>query len=90
MTTTSISPRIAREDYAAFKTLLPDDPDLPGTFEDWQSSNLRDDAKRVKSGHRIQGVAVGPAEFAEYCRACGRPPSGAMLLAFAVAKAARS
>jgi len=87
--TTSISPRIAREDYAAFKALLPDDPDLPDTFEEWQSINLRDDAKRVKSGHQVQGVAVAPAEFAEYCRACGRPASGAMLLAFAVAKAAR-
>lgn len=89
MTSPSVSPRIAREDYVAFKILLRTDPDFPDRFEEWQSLCLRLDAKRVNSGHPIQEVAIGPEEFGQYCRACGREPSSAMLLAFAVVKAAR-
>lgn len=90
MPTISVSPRIAAEDYEAFKALLPGDADMPATFEEWQSNSLKSDAKRVKSGHRIQGVPVKPGEFSEYCRGLGRPPSSAMLIALAVAKAART
>jgi hypothetical protein len=89
MTLPSVSPRIAREDYDAFKILLRGDPDLPDTFEQWQTLSLKTDVKRVNGGHVIQAVPIAPAEFAEYCRACGREPSGSMLLAFAVVKAAR-
>jgi hypothetical protein len=89
MPTASISPRIARDDYPAFKALLPNDPDFPDTFDEWQSNSLREDAKRVKGGYRIKPVPVTAGELAEYCKQCGKPPSGAMLLAFAVIKAAR-
>jgi hypothetical protein len=87
--TSSISPRLAREDYDAFKILLRSDHEFPDTWEEWQSHTLRDDVKRVNSGHGIQAVAIGPKEFEDYCRACGREPSSSMLLAFAVVKAGR-
>ena len=87
--TPSISPRLAREDYDAFRILLRDDRDFPDTFEAWESQRLRHDVKRVNSGHKIVDVLVTPAEFAGYCRACGREPTAAMLIACAVAKAAR-
>jgi hypothetical protein len=90
MTSRSVSPRIAREDYVAFKILLRTDPDFPDRFEEWQSLCLKHDAKRVNSGHPIQEVVIAPDEFDAYCRACGREPSSAMILAFAVVKAARS
>jgi len=87
--TTSVSPRLAREDYDAFKILLRDDREFPGTFEEWESQRLHDDVKRVNSGHKVRDVLVTPAEFADYCRACGHAPSAALLLACAVAKAAQ-
>ena len=90
MASPSVSPRIAREDYEAFKILMGCDPDFPDTFEGWQSLCLRHDAKRVNSGYTIQEVPIAPAEFEAYCRACGREGTAAMLLAFAVAKAART
>lgn len=90
MASPSISPRIERHDYTAFRILLGSDPEFPDSFEGWQRLCLRHDAKRVNSGYTVQTVAVAPAEFAEYCRACGREPTAAMLLAFAVVKAART
>lgn len=87
--TSSISPRLAREDYDAFRILLRDDRDFPDTFEAWERLRLRHDVKRVNSGHKIRDVLVTPAEFAAYCRACGRAPTAQMLIACAVAKAAK-
>lgn len=46
MTSRSVTPRIAREDYVAFKILLRTDPEFPDRFEEWQSLCLRHDAKR--------------------------------------------
>jgi hypothetical protein len=86
----SVSPRIAREDYTAFRILLGTDPEFPDSFEAWQSLCLRNDAKRVNGGHAIREVSIAPAEFGEYCRGCGREPTAAMLLAFAVVKTART
>ena len=90
MPSPSVSPRIAREDYVAFRILLRSDPDFPDSFEGWQRLCLRNDAKRVNSGHTIQEVPITPEEFEEYCRACGHEGTAAMLLAFAVVKAARA
>jgi hypothetical protein len=85
----SVSPRLAREDYDAFKILLRDDREFPDTFEAWQSLLLRSDVQRVNSGHKIVDVRVTPREFKEYCRAIGHGPTVLMLLACAVAKAAK-
>ena len=87
--TTSVSPRLAREDYDAFKVLLRDDWDFPETFEAWQSQLLKSDVQRVNSGHKIQDVPVTPAEFRKYCLDIGHAPTVAMLLACALAKAAK-
>lgn len=87
---TSVSPRLTREDYDSFKILLRDDPDFPHTFDDWQTATLKADVKRVNTGHSIQHVPISPREFDEYCRSCGREPTAAMLIAFAVTKAARA
>ena len=89
MSSSSVSPRLAPEDYDAFRILLRDDRDFPDSFETWESLRLRHDVKRVNSGHKIQDVLITPAEFAEYCRACGREPTAGMLIACAVAKAAK-
>lgn len=85
----SVSPRLAREDYDAFKILLRDDPEFPHTFDDWQTSTLRADVKRVNSGHSVHAVPIAPKEFEQYCHSCGREPTAAMLIAYAVIKAAR-
>jgi hypothetical protein len=90
VTTTSVSPRLRPEDYDAFRILLRDDRDFPDTYAAWESQRLREDVRRVNGGHKLQDVLVTPAEFAAYCRACGHEPTAAMLLACAVAKAAKS
>jgi hypothetical protein len=86
----SVSPRIAPADYDTFRILLRSDPEFPDSFDAWQRLCLRADAKRVNGGYKVVPVLIAPAEFDEYCRACGREPTAAMLLAFAVVKAART
>jgi hypothetical protein len=66
MTKTTISPRIDRSDYAAIQALLPNDPDLPATYEEWQSLSSKNDAARAKGGYTVKGVLIKPQEFADY------------------------
>jgi len=68
---------IEREEYEAFRTLVPDDSEFARSYGEWMERNAKGDMV----------VTVGPDEFADYCDKTGRRPSFYALTLCAAKKA---
>jgi hypothetical protein len=80
---------IRREDYDAFKTLCPNDPDLPDTFDEWLQRATENVTKSAVRGDTVNKVIVDPREFAKWCAAAGVDRNNVTLGGFAVTVARR-
>ena len=73
-----------REDYDAIRRLIPNEPNLPNTFDEWLEAATRQ-VQKLKAPHAvIRRAIVDPREFAAYCNASGVDHSWTILRAFAV------
>lgn len=80
---------LSREDYDAVKQLMPDDPDLPNTFDEWSDFATKQVAEIEAHGGQVVRVDVNSEDFANYCHASGLERNIHTLRAFAVAKQVR-
>jgi hypothetical protein len=71
-------------DYEAFKSLCPNDPDLPTGYESWLEVAQEQASAFIKSGIPVEKISISPKEFAAYCKDCGVNPDSAARSAFAV------
>jgi hypothetical protein len=81
-----VQPLIGRADYKAFKSLMPNDSNLPDTYNEWLKDQAADHSKMINDGSLVQEIPVDPDEFVRYCRAIGTVTDSAALGAFTVAK----
>ena len=73
-----------REDYDAIRRLIPNEPNLPNTFDEWFEAATRQ-AQKLNVPHAvIRKTIINPKEFAAYCNASGVDHSWTILIAFAV------
>ena len=78
--------KIRPENYDMLRRLLPDDPDFPGSFDEWLARTTDLNAKLKATGIMIIEVDIDPQEFADYCRRCGITTDRVGLQAFAVSQ----
>lgn len=81
-----IAPWFRREDYDAFRRLIPDDPDMPDTFDEWLKVATEQVAKSGAHGG-IKQVILDPDKYARWRRAAGLDANYETIRAFAVAVA---
>ena len=78
---------VSAADYKALKRLMPDDPDLPDTYDEWFNLASEQAAKAAKGGRTMEKITVNPDEFAVYCDRAGLDRNYWTLGAYAVAVA---
>jgi hypothetical protein len=86
----SFLPWIEPDDYEAFKRLMPDNPDIPDTYDKWRDLTLEEIAEQRAMGFAVETVVVYPFEFFRYCHNGNAVPNSAALLKFACQKATLS
>jgi hypothetical protein len=59
-----------REDFDAFKRLMPHDS-MPDTFEQWREASLKQMSECAARGETVIPVIVDPKQFTAYCLASG-------------------
>ena len=83
-------PLLTRENYAAFKVLI---PDLPDTFDLWEFKIEQDKSRENhawQTGFEAKDVPIDPVEFKRYCQACNETPTCSVLRRFARIKRGES
>lgn len=66
---------IPREEYRAFRALVPHDERLPATYEQWLKRCEAEDASKIALGETVQKVVLYLKDFSAYCKATGQPVS---------------
>jgi len=74
-----------REDYEAIKRLMPDEPYLCDTFEQWLDKASKDAEKLRTLGFVVRKTVIDHEQFAAHCAKTGQDCNFAMLGAFATA-----
>jgi hypothetical protein len=77
-------PWILEKDYEAFKRLMPNDPDIPNTYDEWKKLVAEQDVHLAAVGQGVVREPVDPNEFANYCRMSHTDPDSIGLTAFAI------
>lgn len=89
MTTPTTAVWLNRENYPTFKRLMPGDPYLCDTFDEWLETATEQIAKLKSNGITVEKIIPEPQKFAAYCKATGQKPNGIMLMGFCVAESYR-
>ena len=78
-------PLLTRENYAAFKVLM---PDLPDTYDQWEHALGSEKRKQAHAFEHFEAkcVPVDPVEFKRYCEASGETPTRSVLERYAEKK----
>ncbi len=71
-----------RKDYEAIKRLMPDEPNLYNSFEEWLEKANKNVEKLEARGFVVRKTKIDPEEFAAYCAKAGQDCNGATLGAF--------
>jgi hypothetical protein len=79
-------PWLRVEEFVAFRELAPEDPDLPGTYEEWAEQINDKLFVFIKSGVPVERVDISIAEFRSYCTWQEINPDGVARAAFAIFK----
>ena len=80
-------PRIARDEYDAFCTLLRNDKEFPATYDAWSDRCTKERDKYVKQGKRVSLIDVHAEKFSDFCAARAQKPSLYVLGVFAAEQA---
>jgi len=80
---------ISPEHYEAFKRLMPDEPDLPDTYDEWLNIAEKEVAEIRGIGHTVKKINLDPDEFTEFCQASSVDRNAKTFHAFTVFKASR-
>jgi hypothetical protein len=60
-----------RDDYERVRRLIPNDKQIPGSFEDWEQVATKQIAELEARGIEIRKVVVDPTEYSLFCEANG-------------------
>jgi hypothetical protein len=72
-----------RKDYDAIKRLMPDEPYLCDTFEQWLEKANKEIKKLEALGFVVRKAVIQHEQFAAYCAQTGQDCNATMLGAFA-------
>ena len=82
-----IMPWYARKDYQVLKEIIPNDPDIPDTYEEWLNRAANQLTEPEAHGVVCEKVVIDAQEFATWCRDSGLDANSTTIGAFAVKKA---
>jgi hypothetical protein len=71
-----------REDYEQVRCLIPNDKQIPASFDQWEQGALKQISQLEARGIPIRKIMVDPQEYGAYCGVRGIAPSIATLGAF--------
>ena len=71
-----------REDYDLIRRLIPNDKQLPGSFDQWEQGANKQIAQLEARGISIRKIMVDPKKYTVYCEVRGMSHSIATLGAF--------
>jgi hypothetical protein len=60
-----------REDYERVRCLIPNDKQIPGSFDEWEEAATKQIAELEARGIDIRKVIVDPTEYSVFCEANG-------------------
>jgi predicted translin family RNA/ssDNA-binding protein len=72
-----------REDYEAIKLLIPNEPNLCDTYEQWLEKTNKDIEKFNTLGFTVRKAIIDHEQFTAYCAAAGQEYTSVALLMFA-------
>jgi hypothetical protein len=71
MTKKRVAMWFLREDYDAIRRHVPDEPELPETFDQWEHAADKQIEELKALGITVRKAVIDPKQFATYCAACG-------------------
>jgi len=84
MAQTRISVWFRSEDYEAIRRLIPNETELPPTFEEWREAAQEQIAELSAAGIGVRKAFINPYEFSRWCQASGVDHNMETLRSFAV------
>jgi hypothetical protein len=73
-----------RDDYERVRRLIPNDKQIPGSFEEWEQAATKQIAELEARGIDIRKVIVDPTEYSVFCEVNGLERCIASLATFVV------
>lgn len=78
-----------RDDYKPIKSMFPNHPDFPNSYDEWFHLARKKFLEEQSRGHTVKDVIVDPNQFARFCDRTSRKRDLAALSAFLIEEAAR-